>query len=66
MLSMGVSEIVKEIESLPAEQRWEVLQRTREMLDPDIPESFKQRMTEIARGEVIELDEALGELDQPE
>lgn len=63
---MGVAEIVEEIKSLPAEQRWEVLERTREMLDPDIPASFKQGMAEIARGEVIELDEALGELDRPE
>ena len=56
---MGVSEILNEIESLPAEQRWQVLERTREMLGSEIPESFKQGMQEIARGEVIELDEAL-------
>ena len=32
------------------------------MLDAEIPESFKQGMREIPRGEVIELDEALEEL----
>ena len=39
---MGVSEILEEIKSLPTPQRWEILERTREMLDGDIPESFKQ------------------------
>lgn len=63
---VGVSEILEEIKSLPTQQRWEILQRTREMLDAEIPESFKQGMREIARGEVIELDEALEELDKPE
>jgi len=63
---MGVNEIVQEIETLPAEQRWQVLERTRAMLGAEIPESFKQAMEEIARGEVIELDEALEGLDQPE
>jgi hypothetical protein len=60
---VGVSQILDEIKSLPPEQRWEVLERTREMLGPEIPESFKQGMREIARGETIELDEALGALD---
>lgn len=60
---MGVSQILEEIKALPTEQRWEILERTREILGPEIPESFKQGMREIARGEVIELDEALEELD---
>ena len=63
---MGVSQILDEIKSLPPEQRWEILERTREMLGPEIPASFKQGMGEIARGEVIELDEALEGLDRPE
>jgi len=63
---MGVSEILEEIKSLPTQQRWEILERTREMLDTEIPESFKQGMREIARGEVIELDDALKELQKPE
>ena len=63
---MGVSEILDEIKSLPLEQRWEILERTREMLRPEIPESFRQGMREIARGEVMELDGALEELEQPE
>jgi hypothetical protein len=63
---MGVSEILQEIKSLPTPQRWEILERTREMLDAEIPESFRRGMREIASGEVIELDEALKELEQPE
>jgi hypothetical protein len=63
---MGVSEILSEIKSLSPEQRWEILERTRAMLGPEIPESFKRAMGEIARGEVIELDEALEELDRSE
>jgi hypothetical protein len=63
-ICMGVSEILSEIKSLPPEQRWQVLERTREMLGPEIPESFKQGMEEIARGEVLELDEALKSIEQ--
>ena len=63
---VGVSEILDEIKSLPPEQRWQILERTREMLGPEIPESFKRGMEEIACGEVIELDEALNELDRQE
>jgi hypothetical protein len=63
---MGVSEILEEIKSLPAKQRWQVLERTRAMLGTEIPESFQQAMGEIARGEVVELDDALQELDRPE
>ena len=63
---MRVAEILDEIKALSPEQRWEILQRTREMLGPEIPESFKQGMLEIARGDVIDLDEALQELEAEE
>ena len=63
---MGLTEILDEIKSLSSEQRWQVLERTREMLGPEIPESFKEGMAEIARGEVTDLDEALEELGPPE
>jgi len=59
---MGVAEILHEIDTLPAEERWKVLEHTRHLLEPDIPDSFKQAMAEIERGEVVELDEALKEL----
>jgi hypothetical protein len=63
---MGVSEILREIQSLPPEQRWQIIERTRETLNSEIPDSFKQGMREIAQGEVIELDDALQELDRAE
>ena len=59
---MGVSEILHEIEALPLEDRWQVLERTRNLLQPEIPGGFKEGMEAIARGEVIDLDEAMPEL----
>ena len=59
---MGVSEILHEIDTLPSDQRWEVLEHVRHLVEAEIPESFKQAMAEIERGEVIELDDALKEL----
>jgi hypothetical protein len=63
---MGVSEILHEIDILPAEERWKVLEHTRQLVEPEIPDSFKQAMGEIERGETIHLDEALTELNLPE
>jgi hypothetical protein len=63
---MSVTEILHQIEALPAKERWQVLEHTRHLLEPEIPESFAQGMVEIARGEVIELDDVLRELDKPE
>jgi hypothetical protein len=64
--TVSLREILHEIETLSPEQRWQVLERTREMLGSEIPESFKQAMEEIERGEVIELDDALQGLDRAE
>jgi hypothetical protein len=63
---MGVGQILDEIKALPPEQRWEILERTREMLRSEIPESFRQGMEEIARGDVIDLDEALQDVEASE
>jgi hypothetical protein len=63
---MGVAEILHEIDTLPTEERWKVLEYTRRLVNPEIPESFKEAMAEIDRGEVIDLDEALKELDNIE
>ena len=63
---MSVAEILAQIEALPPKDRWEVLEHTRHLLEAEIPESFTQGMAEIARGDVIELDEALKALDAPE
>jgi len=63
---MSVTEILHQIEALPTKDRWQVLEHTRHLLEPEIPESFAQAMSEIERGAVIELDDALKELDKPE
>ena len=63
---MGVTEILHEIDGLPLNERWKVLEHARHLVGPQIPESFKEAMAEIERGEVIELDEALKELDHAE
>ena len=45
---MGVSQILDEIKSLPAEERWEVLARTRELLGPEVPKRAPQPLTDQA------------------
>lgn len=59
---MSVNEIMHQIEALPSKERWEILEHTRHLLEPDIPEAFKEGMEAIARGEVIDLDDAMPEL----
>ncbi len=61
---MSVTEIIREIESLPSEERWKVLEHVRQLVEPEVPESFRQGMAEIKRGESINLDDALKELDE--
>ena len=61
---MSLSEILHEIEALPPKDRWQVLEHTRHLLEPDIPQEFKEGMEAIARGEVTDLDEAMPELTQ--
>ena len=61
-----VAEIERAIEKLPLEQRWQILEHTRQLLDAEIPETFRKAMGEIARGEVIELDDAVKEFEKPE
>ena len=57
-----VTEILHEIKALPTEERWQVLKQAREMLESEIPESFKEGMAAIARGETVELGEVMHEL----
>ncbi len=59
---MSLSEILHEIESLPSAERWQVLEHTRHLLDPEIPAEFKEGMDAIARGETMDLNEAMPEL----
>jgi len=61
-----LAEIEEAIEKLPPDARWQVLEHTRNLLEAEIPASFRQAMQEIGRGEVVELDAALEALEQPE
>lgn len=60
---MDIAGILHEIEMLPSEQRWKVLEHTRALIDAEISDSFKEAMAEIERGETVELDDALTALE---
>lgn len=62
---MGVTEILHEIEALPGKDRQALFARLGELAESDIPASFRQGMAEAARGELVDLDEALRELERP-
>jgi hypothetical protein len=62
---MSTAELLHEIETLPkGEQLW-LLEKLSELTEAEIPESFRQSMAEAERGETIELDEALQDLERP-
>ncbi len=59
---MSVTEIMHQIEALPSKERWEILEQTRHLLETDIPAEIREGMAAIARGEVVDLDDAMPEL----
>ena len=61
---MSVAELLHEIEALPSEERLRLVEKLIQLTEADIPESLRQSMTEAERGEFIEMDEALKELDR--
>jgi hypothetical protein len=81
IVSMSAQEISEQLEALPATQRVEVLKRAlaglcpqsnkaierlcRRLENPDIPEDVWRGIEEAEDGRLIELDEALLELDRP-
>jgi hypothetical protein len=44
---------MNQIEALPSKERWEILEQTRHLREPDVPEEFREGMAAIARGEVV-------------
>jgi len=62
---MGVTELLHEIEALPSEDRLRLVEKLVQLTEADVPESLRQSMAEAERGELIEMDEALKELDAP-
>ena len=61
---MSVADILQEIEALPSEERLRLVEKLVQLTEADVPESLRQSMAEAARGEFIEMDEALKELDR--
>ena len=59
---MSASEILQKIDELPTDERAWLLRKLSEM--EGIPESLQQSLAEAARGELIDLDDALQELDR--
>lgn len=62
---MSVAELLHQIEALPQEERLQLVEKLVQLTEADVPESLRQSMAEAARGEFIELDDALTELDKP-
>jgi hypothetical protein len=61
---MSVAELLHEIEALPSEERLLLVEKLVQLTEADVPESLRQSMTEAERGELIDLDDALQELDR--
>ena len=62
---MSTTELLHQIEALPKPEQIWLLEQLSALTTADVPESFHQGMAEAARGELIELDESLKELDRP-
>jgi len=62
---MGVTEILHEIEALPSAEQLLLLEKLRRLTEHDVPESFRRGMAEAEQGKLIDLDDALQELDGP-
>ncbi len=61
---MSVSEILHEIEALPTAERLKLVEKLVQQTEADIPESLRESMAQAGRGELIDLDDALPELDR--
>lgn len=62
---MNTSELLHEIETLPKPDQLWLLEKLSEMTEAEIPDSFRRSMAEAERGELLELDEALRDLEHP-
>jgi hypothetical protein len=60
---MSASELLHETESLPKRERLWLWEKLSQLTEADIPKSLRQSIAEAERGELIDLDEALRELD---
>lgn len=58
---MSVSDILHEIEALPSSERELLIEKLAQFAD--IPDSFRESMEAARRDELVDLEEALKELD---
>jgi len=58
-MAMSLTEIMHEIEALPTEVRLRLVEKLVQLTEADVPESLRESMAQAARGEFIEMDEAL-------
>ena len=62
---MSASELLHEIEALPKHEQLWLFEKLSELTEADIPESLRKSIAEADHGELIDLDDALRELDAP-
>jgi hypothetical protein len=62
---MSVTAIMQEIEALPTQERLRLVDKLVQLTESVVPESLRESMAQAARGEFIEMDDALKELDNP-
>ena len=61
---MSTNELWHEIETLPKREQLALLEKLSALTEADIPPSLLESMAEAERGELIDLDDALRELDR--
>jgi hypothetical protein len=55
---MSVADLLREIDALPPEERFQLVEKLVQLSETDVPDSLRQSMGEAARGEFIDLDDA--------
>jgi hypothetical protein len=62
---MSVAEILHQIKALPTEERLHLTEKLVQLAEAEIPAELRESMAQAKRGELIDLDDALQELDRP-
>ncbi len=60
---MSVADLLQEIEALPSEERLRLVEKLVRLTEAEVPESLRQSLAEAGRGELIDLDDVLRDLD---
>lgn len=58
---MSVEELIKELNSLPLDQRMKVVDAVLDADDSWIPESFREAMDDFDKGRIVDMETALNE-----